>query len=77
MDPSPTMSDRPDASHEGATVVRAKDELRDALAPERAAVRLTATQQWLIANNKAITATVLLLLGVMLVASGVQGLVGY
>jgi threonine/homoserine/homoserine lactone efflux protein len=45
------------------------------LAPGRAESRLAAAQRWLIANNKAITATVLLLLGIMLVASGAQGLV--
>lgn len=44
------------------------------LAPRRAAVKLVSVQDWLIANNQAITATVLLLLGVMLIASGVQGL---
>ncbi len=45
------------------------------LAPRRAAVRLASVQRWLIANSKAVTATVLLLLGIMLIASGVQGLV--
>jgi hypothetical protein len=45
------------------------------LAPGQAERRLASAQRWLVANNKAITATVLLLLGIMLVASGVQGLV--
>ena len=47
------------------------------LSPERAELRLASAQRWLIVNNKAITATVLLLLGIMLAASGVQGLVAY
>lgn len=46
-----------------------------AVAPVHSEHALDATQQWLMAHNKAITATVLLILGIMLISSGVQGLV--
>ena len=44
------------------------------IAPERSKPALEASKRWLIANNTAVIATVLLILGIMLVAAGVKGL---
>lgn len=44
------------------------------VSPGRAGATLAATRRWLIANSAAITAVVLLILGVMLLAAGVQGM---
>ncbi len=45
------------------------------VAPEGSKRALDASKRWLVANNAAITAVVLLVLGVMLVAAGAQGLI--